>query len=695
MSEFVGSFVGICRSFLTIDRLDLTNHDQSPHIAMQQTFKLVLLALMIFVLAACGGTDDAAQTGSNAGSEVNAGTVFTQQGPIAAATVTVKSYDGQQVGATKSNAEGQYNLPSSLTGPFMAEAILPDGKKLYSVSLSSNMNINQLGDWIIRLWYQAKNQDVSTVFAGLKEGFQVPYVHELNVISNQMLLAAANALGEKSVELFGEKTTPALSKILKNSAIEGGEIIQIRLADVNFDGSFSLKSSVSKNGDVVFVGTEESTKGSGEPVKVRIGGSVGKTPGKQVMASSPMVRASGSGSNEHWMKDNWSYIKDRKLTEIVIPGTHDSGTNDIGVDGAGTARTQAKSVSDQLKDGIRYFDLRAVESKHWWGSCAEPSDWWIAHGGIGSPDSWTGGLTFYSYRVDTVLDEVKAFIAKPGNENEFVILDLQDTKDRYNDERAKNVLIGMILDKMSPYIIKSNSWKTYKLEDLQKGNKRILVLLENGVYERIEKFKFAEPAGCYGKPIDAINFSDRTKQLISLYDEDNAADAENIGKYTVDAQLNLSAAAKTGLDKRFKDYVAASAGLRVLQLVARPPNVWYAAPGYPLLDYAAFKVNAPLNYGDGDINCPSGWLGKRLRMGIEGSDVAWNPPNVIIADNYEYAGATSNKGYQWILPDYKNGKWVKGQASSYVDMIIALNKISRDDRRLKSVTDMQDGQCLQ
>lgn len=662
---------------------------------MQQSIKLVFLALMVFMLAACGATDEVSQTSSNAGGGVNAGIVFTQQGPIADATVTVKSYDGQQVGATKTNAEGQYSLPSSLIGPFMAEAVLPDGKKLYSVSLSSNMNINQLGDLIIRLWYQAKNLDVSAVFADLKGVSQVPYVQELNVIANQILVAAANAEGEKSVELFGGKTTPALGKILKAAAIQGGERIQIRLLDVKFDGSFVLQTSVNQNGVVVYAGSEESNKGSEEPVKAKISGSVGRNPGMEPMANGPRVRASGSASNEHWMKDNWEAIKDRKLTEIVIPGTHDSGTNDIGADGAGMARSQAKSVGEQLKDGIRYFDLRAAESKH--RDCADPSVWWIVHGGlIGDPSSWYGGWTFYSYRVDTVLNEIQAFITKPGNENEIVILDLQDTKDRYNDERAKNVLIGMFQDKFGPYLVMNEDWKGKKLGALVKENKRVVVLLEHGVYERIYKeLNNGEPAGCYGKPISYTNFADRTKQLISLYDEDHAADAESIGKYTVDAQLNLLAAANNALGKRFKDYVAASDGLRVLQLVARPPNSWYATAGYPLLDYAALNVNVPFNYADREISCRTGWLGKRLRMGLEGNDMFWNPPNIIIADNYENFGALSKKGYQWILPDYRNGKWVKGQAGSYVDMIIELNKIPRDGRRLQSVTDMQDGQCLQ
>lgn len=52
-----------------------------------------------------------------------------------------------------------------------------------------------------------------------------------------------------------------------------------------------------------------------------------------------------------WMK----YIDDdAKLTEIVIPGSHDAGTKGM----MWMAETQDKSVADQLNAGTRYIDLR-------------------------------------------------------------------------------------------------------------------------------------------------------------------------------------------------------------------------------------------------------------------------------------------------------------------------------------------------
>jgi len=685
-------------------------------IKMRHTLKLIGLSLMMLLLAACGSEDTPSQalsvgTQSTAG---GAGSVLIQKGPVANATVIVKTYEGQDAGKATTNADGQYKVDSGQPGQFIAEARDAAGKVYYSVGESANMNITELGDYLLRQWFQARGQDVGSIFAGGISAISLPNVQELNVLANQIVATPAYAMQKQSTELFGGEMTPTLAKILQGTVIESDTQLRVNVAEINFKGIYTLKSPQLKKGVVVFEGSEETSSDNVEQVKGPIAASVSSAnPAGRVStnsrllraASSPMVGAASGGSNEHWMKDNWDYIKDKKLVELVIPGTHDSGTNDLGVDGAGTARTQTKSIADQLKDGIRYFDLRAVESKH--QDCADPSVWWITHGGIVDASSWTGGWTFYSYRIDRVLDEVKAFVSKPGNENEVVILDFQDTKIRYADERARNVLFGMIQDKLGAYLakaelakpgsgfegfLKSWRWEPRTIEDLVANNKRVVVLLEHGQYERLKEGQLS-PMGCYKKPIDFHSFSDRTKVMISLYDEDHAADAAEIGKYTVDAQLNLDSAKTNNLVGRFNSYRDAGGKLRVLQLVARPPNIWYAS-SESLLDYVVRQVNYPLNYIK-DSKCQGGWLGKRLRMGLEGNPDVWNPPNIIIVDNYDNKGLSAGAyESQWVLPNYKNGKWVKDQAGGYVDMIISLNKIPKGGNRLTDVKDLQDGQCL-
>jgi hypothetical protein len=56
----------------------------------------------------------------------------------------------------------------------------------------------------------------------------------------------------------------------------------------------------------------------------------------------------------NWMKDISS---DKRLDQIRIPGTHDSATAGVWAF-TDMARCQSNSLSQQLQDGIRYFDIR-------------------------------------------------------------------------------------------------------------------------------------------------------------------------------------------------------------------------------------------------------------------------------------------------------------------------------------------------
>lgn len=687
---------------------------------------LLLILLTSMLVAACGSSSDVEPSRTAAeGNGVTMGTVFGEQGPVANAAVIVKSREGHVLGSAVTNAQGQFKVASTQSGLFMAEAKESTGKVWYGMSLNGNMNVTHLGDWIIRLWYQAKGLDVSKIFAGLDASAPMPVLQELTVAANQILSVPANALGKGSIDLFGSELTPTLAKILQGTHIQPEGAISIKVPEAKFNGTYKIKSKLSKQGDVVFKGSEETesanvplTKG---PIEVNVGSVQSSGTTKR------QLKRSGYGSNEHWMKDNWEFVKDKKLSELVIPGTHDSGTYQIyglvAVDtpiAQNTAKTQTGSIGTQLKDGIRYIDLRVREARH--SDCADPSVWWINHG-----NEW------YSYRLQSALDEVKAFLAKPENENEVIILDLQATSTRYDDDRARDVLLAMIQDKLKGFLAKNEGdwrWQNATMSELVKNNKRAIVLLENNLYEKIKEPDFKP--GCGVSKIDYQNFANRTVDQISHYVE--YSNVDDIKKLIVDAQLNSKASQSSGNKVLFAQYdTATRAGkLRVLQLVTRPSNLWYVASGalaitpiigsgYPndLLSYATLAINSQLNYkvptnpitiagqsisvafgGDykdylAESGCQSGWLGKRLRMGIQGESDQWNAPNIIIVDNYVPQRARAGSEYAWVLPDFKNGQWVMDKATGFVDMIISLNRISREDRPLREVTDMQDGQCLQ
>lgn len=60
---------------------------------------------------------------------------------------------------------------------------------------------------------------------------------------------------------------------------------------------------------------------------------------------------------EKWMESLYPVIQNRRLNEIVIPGTHDSGCYQFE---SVAIKTQDKSIFRQLQAGVRYFDLRFI-----------------------------------------------------------------------------------------------------------------------------------------------------------------------------------------------------------------------------------------------------------------------------------------------------------------------------------------------
>lgn len=112
----------------------------------------------------------------------------------------------------------------------------------------------------------------------------------------------------------------------------------------------------------------------------------------------------------NWMKN---ISDDKKLVDLVIPGSHDSGT--IGMNWL--ANTQNYSIKEQLNSGARYFDIRVNKM--------DEDKFVIFHGPI-------NGVEF-----TPILNDIKDFIVT--NPSETLFLDFQHFK---NDsmEEVKNML---------------------------------------------------------------------------------------------------------------------------------------------------------------------------------------------------------------------------------------------------------------
>ena len=104
-----------------------------------------------------------------------------------------------------------------------------------------------------------------------------------------------------------------------------------------------------------------------------------------------------------WMKYYSDVLGKLTLTEMTLPGTHDSGTYEP-VFGLGKPwiQTQDLSLLDQLNRGICVLDLRIGQNS--------PGDYIISH------DKWRT-----KYSLSQALQEIKSFIST--TEKEIVILD--------------------------------------------------------------------------------------------------------------------------------------------------------------------------------------------------------------------------------------------------------------------------------
>ncbi|KAM0267389.1 hypothetical protein ACHAPA_005931 [Fusarium lateritium] len=123
-----------------------------------------------------------------------------------------------------------------------------------------------------------------------------------------------------------------------------------------------------------------------------------------------------------WMNLMYDTIKDRKLKDVIVPGSHDAGMSYIsgkmGGDGSKfNTQTQGLSVRDQLYAGSRWFDLRPI-SVH---SETDKSDYefWISHMSL-LLKNWHGNT---GESLQEVIDNINEFTSKV--KGEVIVLQLR------------------------------------------------------------------------------------------------------------------------------------------------------------------------------------------------------------------------------------------------------------------------------
>lgn len=107
----------------------------------------------------------------------------------------------------------------------------------------------------------------------------------------------------------------------------------------------------------------------------------------------------------NWMRE---LPGERLLTELSIPGTHDSGTYRLG---AGLAKCQSLSIEDQLQAGIRFLDIRCR---------------YVPGEGVLTIHH---GATYCMLNFDDVLRQITGFLQKNNQETVLMMVKQEDSKE--------------------------------------------------------------------------------------------------------------------------------------------------------------------------------------------------------------------------------------------------------------------------
>ncbi|GIX98826.1 PI-PLC X-box domain-containing protein DDB_G0293730 [Caerostris darwini] len=141
-----------------------------------------------------------------------------------------------------------------------------------------------------------------------------------------------------------------------------------------------------------------------------------------------------------WMKEIAKHISDLKLSEIMIPGSHDAGSihyKRVRTPLSKYEYTQELSIYNQIMYGLRYFDLRVgyYEKK--------PDQYYINHNFLRTETT-----------VKTVLEEVKKYLLM--STKDIIILDVHDFPHGFKTPENHKKLQTMIIDILGNYIIPYN-----------------------------------------------------------------------------------------------------------------------------------------------------------------------------------------------------------------------------------------------
>ena len=182
-------------------------------------------------------------------------------------------------------------------------------------------------------------------------------------------------------------------------------------------------------------------------------------------------------SAAEWMSNHYDDLKAKCLSQITLPGTHDTGTYNLGATVApgdelpsfvktilkigdmklitpiihDWAITQKESVGNQLRKGIRFLDLRICQHSH---------DFFIHHGVLGP-------------KLSRIFDDIQEFMSNV--KWELVIISASHMEGMNDESHSR--FMSLIEEKLGPFLYHQKSGDQQKTHLL---NTQLQTILEKG-----------------------------------------------------------------------------------------------------------------------------------------------------------------------------------------------------------------------
>jgi hypothetical protein len=181
-------------------------------------------------------------------------------------------------------------------------------------------------------------------------------------------------------------------------------------------------------------------------------------------------------ANPFWMEENMKYLKDRAIKDIMIPGTHNAGSYEIGYKFEPRAMLkkyvtcQDESVFNQLAYGNRYFDIRVSHEN----VLSHPKhNLWIVH-----------GILRTEVTLEEVLRQVRDFL--DATTAEVVILDFhrfekgfedhpRDMQSNLQTKKRHQEVYNMLEEILGDHMSRDYHGFNVKYGDLVREGKRLII----------------------------------------------------------------------------------------------------------------------------------------------------------------------------------------------------------------------------